>query len=196
MDYDALNALSNLVNQQSNRENKSELIAIRKQLAAEAKKPNCPHCGGACEKGFDRCKNCGQEVIWCGPLLGKPSQRAELEMAMQQYELEIKQNELEIKRQQTQTQLLTITYKPIWVLCDVECKIVVDEKLIGTGSLKKGATFTTNLLLGKHLLSIEGRLFSSYACEITSRFDEPNSVEFLFDRLVGSLFWFSSHISS
>ena len=100
MDFDALNALSNLVNQQSNRENKSELIAIRKQLAAEAKKPQCPHCGGASEKGFGRCKNCGQEVIWCGRFVGKPGTGELLEVANRQYKLEIKRKRELKKRKQ------------------------------------------------------------------------------------------------
>ena len=81
--------------------NQAELAALRKQLAEEANKPQCPHCGGPSEKGFDRCKNCGQEVIWCGHFVGKPSDRSKLNMAMQQYELGIKrQRDLEIARQQ------------------------------------------------------------------------------------------------
>jgi|GEM_PF-5722792 len=96
-----LNALQNFQNQQANQATQAELAALREQLAEEANKPKCPHCGGPSEKGFDRCKNCGQEVIWIGKFVGKPSERAKLNMAMQQYELGIKrQRDLEIARQQ------------------------------------------------------------------------------------------------
>ncbi|MCS5644106.1 MAG: hypothetical protein NZ807_12745 [Dehalococcoidia bacterium] len=97
--FDRINALQNFQNQQSNRANlqqlqanQSELAALREQLAEEAKKPQCPHCGGPSEKGFDRCKNCGQEVIWIGKFVGKPSERAKLEMANEQYGLRIKRS--------------------------------------------------------------------------------------------------------
>ena len=106
--FDRINALQNFQNQQANRANlqqlqanQAELAALREQLAEEANKPQCPHCGGPSEKGFDRCKNCGQEVIWCGHFVGKPSDRSKLNMAMQQYELGIKrQQKLEMARQQ------------------------------------------------------------------------------------------------
>ena len=77
------------------------LAALREQLAEEANKPQCPHCGGPSEKGFDRCKNCGQEVIWIGKFVGKPSERAKLEMANEQWRLRIKRKqEFKIARQQ------------------------------------------------------------------------------------------------
>lgn len=95
--FDRINALQNFQNQQANRANlqqlqanQAELAALRKQLAEEANKPKCPHCGGPSEKGFDRCKNCGQEVIWCGHFAGKPGTMNQLKMAMQHYELGIK----------------------------------------------------------------------------------------------------------
>jgi hypothetical protein len=190
--FDRLNALQNLQNQQSNRDIQSELAALREQLAEEANKPQCPHCGGPSEKGFDRCKNCGQEILWIGHFIGKPSERAELEMAMEQYELGI-------KRQKTETQLLTITYKPgghtaSWF--DYKCNIFVDETLIGTGSGSAGATFTTNLLSGEHELSIKGSVwlgYPSYTCKITTLLDEPYAVEFV---LPPGELWFNSHISS
>jgi hypothetical protein len=96
-----LNALQNFQNQQTNQATQAELAALREQLAEEANKPKCPHCGGPSEKGFDRCKNCGQEVIWCGHFVGKPGTMDQLEMAMQQYELGIKRAPaLEMQRQQ------------------------------------------------------------------------------------------------
>jgi hypothetical protein len=105
--FQRLNSLQNYQNQQANQANleqlqanQTELAVLRRQLAEEANKPQCPHCGGPSEKGFDRCKNCGQEVVWIGHFVGKPSDRAELEMAMEQYELEIKRHELEVKRKQ------------------------------------------------------------------------------------------------
>jgi hypothetical protein len=64
---------------------KDELEALRRQLALEARKPQCPHCGGPSEKGFDRCKNCGQEVVWIGHFVGKPGQEGQLELAMKDY---------------------------------------------------------------------------------------------------------------
>ena len=89
-----LNVLQNYQNQEANQANleqlqanEEELRKLRQLLSEESNKPQCPHCGGPTEKGFDRCKNCGQEVIWIGHLVGKPSDRAELEMAMEQYEL-------------------------------------------------------------------------------------------------------------
>jgi hypothetical protein len=112
--FQRLNALQNLQNQQSNRanleqldaneaqlrananaaqENASELRKLRQQLNEEANKPQCPHCGGASEQGFDRCKNCGQEVIWHGHFVGKPGTMDQLEMAMEQYEIAEQENE-------------------------------------------------------------------------------------------------------
>ena len=172
--FDRINALQNLQNQQSNRAIQSELASIHRQLAAEANKPQCPHCGGASEKGFDRCKNCGQEILWIGHFVGKPSERAEMEMAMNQYELGI-------ERSKTETQLLTITCKPQRMIFNAVCKIFVDENLIGTGFVRKGATFTTNLLSGEHELSIKGPLWNSCTCEVMILLDEPNSVEFKID---------------
>ena len=82
-----LNALQNYQNQQTNQATQAELAALREQLAEEANKPKCPHCGGPSEQGFDRCKNCSQEVIWCGHFVGKPGTMDQLEMAMEQYEI-------------------------------------------------------------------------------------------------------------
>ena len=108
--FDRINALQNFQNQQANRANlqqlqanQAELAALRQQLAEEANKPQCPHCGGPSEKGFDRCKNCGQEVIWYGHFVGKLGDRPKLEMAMKEYKLGIKrEQELETQRQRTQ----------------------------------------------------------------------------------------------
>jgi hypothetical protein len=93
--FDKINALQNYQNQQSNqanlqqlKANQAELAALREQLAEEANKPQCPHCGGPSEKGFDRCKNCGQQVIWCGPFVGKPGTMPQLQKAVQEFNLE------------------------------------------------------------------------------------------------------------
>ena len=80
-----LNSLQNYQNQQSNQATQTALEASREQLAEEANKPQCPHCGGPSALGFDRCNNCSQEVIWCGHFVGKPGTMAKLEMAIQQY---------------------------------------------------------------------------------------------------------------
>jgi hypothetical protein len=96
--YDKINLLQNRQNQLSNeanleqlKANEAELKKLRQQLKQEAekkaKKPKCPHCGGGCEQGFDRCKNCSQEVIWCGHLVGKPGTIDELQQKMEQYKV-------------------------------------------------------------------------------------------------------------
>jgi hypothetical protein len=105
--FDKINALQNYQNQQSNqanlqqlkanqqqlKANQGELKALRRQLAEEANKPQCPHCGGRCEKGFDRCKNCSQELIWDGQFVGKPGQEGQLEVAMKEYRLGIERQQ-------------------------------------------------------------------------------------------------------
>ena len=92
--YARLNALQNCQNQHANRANleqlkanQSELTALRRQLAEEANKPQCPHCGGPSEQGFDRCKNCGQEILWYGQFVGKPDQRTELMQAYNAHQI-------------------------------------------------------------------------------------------------------------
>ncbi len=105
--FDRLNALQNYQNQHANQANleqleanRSELAALRRQLAEEANKPQCPHCGGPSEQGFDRCKNCGQEIIWYGHFVGKPGQEQHLAVAMQQYQIA----EQEKQRQRAENQ--------------------------------------------------------------------------------------------
>jgi hypothetical protein len=96
--YDKINLLQNRQNQLSNeanleqlKANEAELKKLRLQLKQEAEKkakqPKCPHCGGGCEQGFDRCKNCSQEVIWCGHLVGKPGTMNELQQKLEQYKV-------------------------------------------------------------------------------------------------------------
>jgi len=51
--------------QELTKEGTKELKAMQHSLRKlerarriEERKPKCPWCGGSCEKGFDRCKNC------------------------------------------------------------------------------------------------------------------------------------------
>jgi hypothetical protein len=107
--YDKINLLQNRQNQLSNeanleqlKANEAELKKLRKQLKQEAEKkakqPKCPHCGGGCEEGFDRCKNCGQEVIWCGKFVGKPGDETMLKRRSDVYS----QQQLETYRELAQ----------------------------------------------------------------------------------------------
>jgi hypothetical protein len=117
-----INAFQNLQNQRSNEANLQQLQAnesllranakaseanatelrkLRQQLNEEASKPQCPHCGGPTEQDFDRCKNCSQEVIWCGHFVGKLGQELQLAFALQQYQIaeqEKQQRKAEIAR--------------------------------------------------------------------------------------------------
>jgi len=96
--FDRINTLQNYQNQKTNQATQAELAALRQQLAEEANKPKCPHCGGPSEQGFNRCKNCGMEVIWWGHFVGKPGTMTHLIMAMEQYEIAKKEEQRQQKQ--------------------------------------------------------------------------------------------------
>lgn len=82
------NALSNIQTLQASKEsiaqqkvNEAKLTELIELLSEAARKPQCPHCGGPCEQGFDRCKNCGQSIIWHHSFVGKPGTLPELQLA-------------------------------------------------------------------------------------------------------------------
>ena len=88
-------------NAKASEANATELRKLRQQLNEEASKPRCPHCGGPTEQGFDRCKNCAQEVIWVGHFVGKPGEESRLQMAIERFEIaeeEEQQRKAEIAR--------------------------------------------------------------------------------------------------
>jgi hypothetical protein len=108
--YDKINLLQNRQNQLSNeanleqlQANEAELKKLRQQLTQEAerqaKKPKCPHCGGRCEQGFKSCKNCGQEVIWCGHFIGKPGTMDQLQQMLSQHKAAKQERKEKNKRQ-------------------------------------------------------------------------------------------------
>lgn len=121
--YARLNAIQNYQNQRANQvnleqlqANKEELRKLRQLLSEEAKKPQCPHCGGPSEKGFDRCKNCGQEIIWIGHFMGKPGQEQQLAIAMQQYQ--IAEQEKQQRRLQNQREADREANRCAWIEYD------------------------------------------------------------------------------
>lgn len=110
MKFDQLNDLQNFQNNAANlrqlHANKAELSRLRKLLADKANKPKCPHCGGASEQGFERCKNCCQEVIWHGQFVGKPGSLEHLKAMKKAHERALWQKAIDrgeaAKRQEEQ----------------------------------------------------------------------------------------------
>ena len=139
MDFGQFNALQNLQNNLQNLQNNAantarlqqlhandaELSRLRQLLDEEAKKPKCPHCGGPCEQGFERCRNCGQEVIWHGRFVGKPGSLERLKAMHEQHEQAQRQAHMarmeaqkraaqSVRRKQRSERLAGLIF---WVLC-------------------------------------------------------------------------------